>query len=108
MACTARLRGPRRQPGGPGRPEAPRSAVLLPGAGRPRPQRNTLHVDVWVPHDRAEARVEAAIAAGGRLVDDTHAPSLWILADPEGNEACVGVAGPPAMRGAEDEAAGAA
>ncbi|MEU8852570.1 VOC family protein [Streptomyces sp. NPDC048564] len=74
----------------------------------PRPQRNTLHVDVWVPHDRAEARVEAAIAAGGRLVDDTHAPSLWILADPEGNEACVGVAGPPAMLGAEDEAAGAA
>jgi len=27
-----------------------------------------------------------AIAAGGRLVTDEHAPSWWTLADPEGNE----------------------
>jgi 4a-hydroxytetrahydrobiopterin dehydratase len=52
----------------------------------PRPQRNRLHIDVWVPHDQAEARVEAAIAAGGRLVTDEHAPMWWTLADPEGNE----------------------
>ena len=56
----------------------------------PRPQRNRVHVDVWVPHDQAEARVAAAIAAGGRLVSDRHAPSWWVLADPEGNEACIG------------------
>jgi hypothetical protein len=31
----------------------------------------------------------AAIAAGGRLVTDVHAPSWWTLADPEGNEADV-------------------
>jgi 4a-hydroxytetrahydrobiopterin dehydratase len=55
----------------------------------PRPQRNRLHIDVTVPHDVAEARVAAAIAAGGRLVSDTRAPSFWVLADPEGNEACV-------------------
>lgn len=61
----------------------------------PRPQRNRVHVDVWVPYDQAEARIAAALAAGGRLVDDTDAPSNWVLADPEGNEACVGVAGPP-------------
>jgi 4a-hydroxytetrahydrobiopterin dehydratase len=61
-----------------------------------RPQRNTVHVDVWVPHDVAEARVAAAPAAGGRPVSDADAPSLWILADPEGNEACVGAAGVPA------------
>jgi 4a-hydroxytetrahydrobiopterin dehydratase len=52
----------------------------------PRPQRNRIHVDVWVPHDQAEARVAAAIAAGGHLVSDEHAPAWWTLADAEGNE----------------------
>ncbi|WHP18516.1 VOC family protein [Cellulomonas sp. ES6] len=55
----------------------------------PRPQRNRIHVDVTVPHDQAEARVAAALAAGGRLVSDSRAPAFWVLADPEGNEACV-------------------
>ncbi len=55
----------------------------------PRPQRNRIHIDVWVPHDQAEARVAATLAAGGHLVTDKHAPSWWVLADPEGNEACV-------------------
>lgn len=53
----------------------------------PRPQRNRIHVDVAVPHDVAEARVEAALAAGGRLVSDSHAPQWWTVADAEGNEA---------------------
>jgi 4a-hydroxytetrahydrobiopterin dehydratase len=39
-----------------------------------------------VPHDEAEARVAAAIAAGGRVVNDANAPGWWTLADPEGNE----------------------
>jgi 4a-hydroxytetrahydrobiopterin dehydratase len=51
-----------------------------------RPQRNRIHVDVWVSHDQAEARVAAAIAAGGHLVSDKHAPAWWTLADSEGNE----------------------
>jgi 4a-hydroxytetrahydrobiopterin dehydratase len=55
----------------------------------PRPQRNRIHIDVWVPYDQAEARVAAAIAAGGHLVTDENAPSWWVLADAEGNEACV-------------------
>ena len=55
----------------------------------PRPGHGRIHVDVWVPHDQAEARVSAALAAGGRLVSDEPAPSWWILADPDGNEACV-------------------
>jgi len=54
-----------------------------------RPRRNRIHIDVAVPHDRAEARIAAAIASGGRLVADEFAPKWWILADPEGNEACV-------------------
>jgi 4a-hydroxytetrahydrobiopterin dehydratase len=55
----------------------------------PRPQRNRIHVDVSVPHDQAEARVAAAIAAGGHLVTDNYAPAWWVLADAEGNEVCV-------------------
>ncbi|PGH43829.1 hypothetical protein COO58_04785 [Micromonospora sp. WMMA1996] len=54
-----------------------------------RPQRNRMHLDVAVPHEQAEARVAAALAAGGHLVSDAHAPKWWILADAEGNEACV-------------------
>jgi 4a-hydroxytetrahydrobiopterin dehydratase len=52
----------------------------------PRPQRNRIHIDVYVPHDQAEARVAAAIAAGGHVVTDENAPEWWTLADPEGNE----------------------
>lgn len=55
----------------------------------PRPQRNRIHVDVTVAHDEADARVAAAIAAGGRLVSDGAARAFWVLADAEGNEACV-------------------
>jgi 4a-hydroxytetrahydrobiopterin dehydratase len=52
----------------------------------PRPQRNRMHIDLYVPHDQAEARVAAAIAAGGHVVSDANAPEWWTLADPEGNE----------------------
>jgi 4a-hydroxytetrahydrobiopterin dehydratase len=51
----------------------------------PRPQRNRIHIDVFVPHDVAEARVAAALAAGGHVAAD-HSPEYWTLADPEGNE----------------------
>jgi 4a-hydroxytetrahydrobiopterin dehydratase len=51
--------------------------------------RNRIHLDVDVPHDEGEARVQAAIAAGGTLLSDARAPAFWVLADPEGNEACV-------------------
>ena len=52
----------------------------------PRPQRNRIHIDVFVPHDQAEARVAAALEAGGHLVNDEFAPAWWTLADAEGNE----------------------
>lgn len=55
----------------------------------PRQQRNRIHIDVTVPHDVAADRIAAALAAGGTLVSDAAAPAFWILADPEGNEACV-------------------
>jgi 4a-hydroxytetrahydrobiopterin dehydratase len=52
----------------------------------PRPQRNRIHIDVYVPHDQAEARVAAALAAGGHVASDENAPGWWTLADAEGNE----------------------
>ena len=55
----------------------------------PRPQRNRIHIDVWVPHDQAETRIAVALAADGRLMTDRYAPAWWVLADAEGNEACV-------------------
>lgn len=55
----------------------------------PRPQRNRIHIDVTVPHDVAEQRIAAALAAGGTLVSDEAAPAFWVLADVEGNEACI-------------------
>jgi 4a-hydroxytetrahydrobiopterin dehydratase len=55
----------------------------------PRPQRNRIHLDVIVPHDVAEQRVAAAVAAGGHVVSDKRARAFWVLADPEGNEACI-------------------
>ena len=33
----------------------------------PRTERNRIHIDVSVPHDQAEARVAAGVAAGGRI-----------------------------------------
>jgi len=55
----------------------------------PRPQRNRIHVDVYVPEDQVEARVAAAVAAGGRIVNAENAPGWFTLADAEGNEADV-------------------
>src|SRR5688572_19350866 len=46
-----------------------------------------IHVAIWVPSEQAEARIAAALAAGGRMVRDEFAPSWWTLADAAGNEA---------------------
>lgn len=46
-----------------------------------------IHVAIWVPYEEAEARIAAALAAGGRMVRDEFAPAWWTLADAVGNEA---------------------
>lgn len=46
----------------------------------------TMHLVVWVPWDRAASRVEAGLAAGGRLVRHDVEEAFWTLADPAGNE----------------------
>ena len=53
----------------------------------PRQGGGAIHVAIWVPYDQAEARVAAALAAGGHMVRDEYAPSWWTLADAAGNEA---------------------
>ncbi|GAB2543804.1 4a-hydroxytetrahydrobiopterin dehydratase [Brachybacterium huguangmaarense] len=51
--------------------------------------RQRFHLDVWVGPDQAEARIAAALAAGGVVDDDSEAPSFTVLADAEGNKACI-------------------
>jgi 4a-hydroxytetrahydrobiopterin dehydratase len=51
--------------------------------------RQRWHLDLRVPPEVAEARVRAALAAGGTLVSAEHAPAFWVLADRQGNQACV-------------------
>lgn len=48
-----------------------------------------IHLAAWLPREAAEARVAAALAAGGRMVRDRFAPAWWTLADEAGNEADV-------------------
>lgn len=64
-------------------------AIWFQQMDRARTQRNHIHLDICVPHDEASRRIEAALAAGGRLVSAGRAPAFWVLADVEGNEACV-------------------
>ncbi len=54
-----------------------------------KPLRHAMHIDVSIAREHAEARVQAALAAGGRIVDESRAPEAWILADPAGNRVCV-------------------
>jgi 4a-hydroxytetrahydrobiopterin dehydratase len=51
--------------------------------------RHAMHVDVSLAREHAEARVAGALAAGGRIVDESEAPGNWILADRAGNKVCI-------------------
>ena len=47
------------------------------------------HLDIVVPREVAEERVQAAVAAGGTLVSEEAVPAYWVLADRHGNKVCV-------------------
>ncbi|CAN5709455.1 VOC family protein [soil metagenome] len=47
------------------------------------------HLDLRIPPEVVEARIAASIEAGGTLVADDEAPRFWVLADPQGNQACL-------------------
>lgn len=51
--------------------------------------RQRFHLDVRVPPEFAEQRIAAALEAGGTMVSDARAPRFWVLADAEGNKACI-------------------
>ena len=85
------------------RPDSPEEDLVDPGNRGPafwfeqmeetRPDGcGAIHVAVWVPQEQAEARVAAALAAGGRMVRDQYAPAWWTLADAAGNEADIATA----------------
>jgi len=56
---------------------------------RPGPGGGAIHIGVWVASEAAEARIAAALAAGGHIVRDDFAPAWVTLADAAGNEADV-------------------
>ena len=60
--------------------------VSFQGLKPPKPGRGRTHIDVSVPADQAEARVAAALAAGGRIADDRNAPYWYTLASPENHK----------------------
>ncbi len=51
--------------------------------------RQRWHLDVWVPGDQVQARIDAVVAGGGRLVAEFPDHSFWVLEDAEGNRSCV-------------------
>jgi 4a-hydroxytetrahydrobiopterin dehydratase len=65
------------------------STVWMQDLNPGKPLRHAMHVDVSVAREVAEKRLADAIAAGGRIVDDSEAPGAWILADRAGNKVCI-------------------
>lgn len=65
------------------------STVWMQDLDPAKPLRHAMHVDVSVARDQGEARLAAAVAAGGVVVDDSAAPGSWILADRSGNKVCI-------------------
>jgi 4a-hydroxytetrahydrobiopterin dehydratase len=51
--------------------------------------RHAMHLDVSIAREHVASRLEAAVAAGGRIVDDSHAPRHWTLSDRAGNRVCI-------------------
>lgn len=65
------------------------STVWMQALDEGKALRHAMHLDVSVAREHVEARLEAAIAAGGRIVDDSQAPAHWTLSDRAGNRVCI-------------------
>lgn len=70
-------------------PNGQSSSVWMQDLDPEKPLRHAMHVDVSVAREHAEARMQAAVAAGGTVVVDREAPGSWILADRSGNKVCI-------------------
>lgn len=47
------------------------------------------HIDIRVPPEVAQRRIDDAVAAGGTVVSTDEAPAFTVLADPQGNKVCI-------------------
>jgi 4a-hydroxytetrahydrobiopterin dehydratase len=65
------------------------STVWMQDLDPDKPLRHAMHVDVSVAREHVQARLAAALAAGGRIVDDSEEPESWVLSDRAGNRVCV-------------------
>jgi 4a-hydroxytetrahydrobiopterin dehydratase len=65
------------------------STVWMQDLDPAKPLRHAMHIDVSVAREHAQARRDAAVAAGGHVVDDSNAPGTWILSDRAGNKVCI-------------------
>ena len=65
------------------------STVWMQELDQAKPLRHAMHIDVSVAREQVKARIDAAVAAGGRIVDESHAPAHWTLADRAGNRVCI-------------------
>lgn len=65
------------------------STVWMQELDEGKPLKHAMHLDVSVSQEEAQSRLAAALKAGGVVIDDSEAPSFWILADRSGNKVCL-------------------
>jgi 4a-hydroxytetrahydrobiopterin dehydratase len=63
------------------------STVWMQELDEAKPLRHAMHLDVSVASEHVQARLEAALAAGGRIVDE--GTQHWTLSDRAGNRVCI-------------------
>ena len=81
------------------------STVWMQELDESKPLRHAMHVDVSVAREHVEARLAAALAAGGRIVDRSEDPGHWTLSDRAGNRVCITAWPDGIPRPSPDEAA---
>jgi 4a-hydroxytetrahydrobiopterin dehydratase len=65
------------------------STVWMQELNTTKPLRHAMHLDVSVAREHVTTRLQAALAAGGRIVYESRAPLSWTLADRAGNRVCI-------------------
>jgi 4a-hydroxytetrahydrobiopterin dehydratase len=65
------------------------STVWMQALNEGKSLQHAMHIDVSVAREHVGTRLKAAIAAGGRIVDESHAPAHWTLSDRAGNRVCI-------------------
>jgi 4a-hydroxytetrahydrobiopterin dehydratase len=70
-------------------PSGTRPTIWFQETEQHEPPRQRWHLDLRIPPEEVDGRMQAALAAGGTLVSEERAPSFWVLADAQGNQACI-------------------